>query len=88
LTIVSDPAVLKELAKAARLAKDAQKRADALALARDVLTVDAVGKVSDMDASEALGLETIVDRNGRRRAAAYWKRVTDMRRKLEAQGAG
>ena len=87
MTIVSDPAVLKELARAARRVEDAQKRVDQLTLVRDVLTVVAVGRVRDVDASKALGLETIVDRTGRVRAPAYWKRVHDMRRRLEAEGA-
>jgi hypothetical protein len=87
MTIVSDPAVLKELARAARRVEEAQKRVDQLTLVRDVLTVDAVGKVNDLDASKALGLETAVDQNGRVRCPAYWKRVHDMRRKLEAEGA-
>ena len=87
MTIVSDPAILKELARAARRVEDAQKRVDQLTLVRDVLTVDAVGKVRDVDAAKALGLETFVDKDGRVRAPAYWKRVSDMRRKLEAEGA-
>jgi hypothetical protein len=86
MTITSDPAVLRDLAKAAAKVRTAQARVNELIRERDELMVEAAdrGQVKDMDASKALGLVTVVDRNGRLRAPAYWKRLNDARRRLEA----
>jgi hypothetical protein len=87
MTITSDPAVLNALAKAAAKVRTAEARVEQLKRERDELTVEALdrGLVKDMDASKALGLKTSVDRNGRIRAPGYWKRVSDTRRRLEAE---
>ena len=87
--IHSDPAILRELAKAAAAVEKAQERLDKLTLVREALTWNAYSKklVRDIDASKALGLETYVyaDALGRERerAPAYWARIRTMKERLE-----